>query len=137
MESQQPNNEINKPKTYAENFAAKKPLRATFLRWGKCPFPFYLLRLNLFKISSMEETIKRVDALKQMDLKDYFSIQFYLQNGEVVSVFRAKSIGMPKNYYAGRYRNIQPYDQNGEKIGHPYHVSIDNIRMFNGVKVVI
>ena len=85
----------------------------------------------------MDETIKRVDALKEMDMKDYFSIQFYLQNGEVVSVFRAKSIGMPKNYYVGRYRNIQPYDQNGEKIGHPYHVSIDNFRMFNGVKVVL
>ena len=85
----------------------------------------------------MDETIKRVDVLKEMDMKDYFSIQFYLQNGEVVSVFRAKTIGMQGNYYAGRYRNIQPYDQLGEKIGHPYHVSIDNFRMFNGVKVVI
>lgn len=85
----------------------------------------------------MEETIKRMDALKLMDKKESFSIQFYKANGEVVSLFRAKTIGMNKNYFFQRIRNIQAYDAFGEKIGHPYCVSIDSFRMFNGVKVVL
>ena len=85
----------------------------------------------------MEETIKRIDALKLMDKKESFSIQFYKSNGEVVSLFRAKTIGMNRNYFHQRIRNIQAFDAMGEKIGHPYAVSIDNFRMFNGVKVVL
>lgn len=85
----------------------------------------------------MEETIKRVDALKLMDKKETFSIQFYKSNGEVVSLFRAKTIGMNQHYFHLRIRNVQAIDASGEKIGHAYAVSIDSIRMFNGAKVIL
>ena len=90
------------------------------------------------------KTIKRADALQQMDVKEstggkpqYFSIQFYKQNGEVVSLIRARLTGLRQNLKLTRMRGIRAVDAQGNDIGHIYPVSIDNIRMFNGQQVTI
>jgi hypothetical protein len=92
----------------------------------------------------MSETIKRRDALKEMSVDETrgnklntFSIQFYKQNGELVSILRAKSVGLRANMNANRLRGIQAVDALGNQIGHIYAISIDNIRMLNSKKVYL
>jgi hypothetical protein len=92
----------------------------------------------------MSSTIKRADALRQMETREtsqgkpnYFSIQFYKKDGELVSINRAKVTGLKADMTANRLRGIQAVDADGKPIGHIYPVSIDNIRMFNDQQVVI
>lgn len=92
----------------------------------------------------MSNTIKRADALRQMEIREttkgksnYFSIQFYKKDGELVTVPRAQVTGLRVNMTANRLRGIRPFDAHGNPIGHVYPVSIDNIRAFNGLQVVI
>jgi len=92
----------------------------------------------------MSNTIKRADALKEMETREnsqgkpnYFSIQFYKKDGELVSITRAKVTGLRANMTANRLRGIQAVDADGNPIGHIYPVSIDNIRTVNSQQVVI
>lgn len=92
----------------------------------------------------MAETIKRRDVLIEIDKQEnesgktaYFSIQFYKKNGELVSLHRAKSVGLRADMTTNRLRGVQGVDVSGNAIGHIYPVCIDNIRTFNDVKVVI
>jgi hypothetical protein len=92
----------------------------------------------------MYETIKRRDALKEMSVDETrghklntFSIQFYKQNGELVSIIRAKSAGLRANMNINRLRGIQAVDAIGNPIGHIYAISIDNIRMLNSKRVYL
>lgn len=92
----------------------------------------------------MNQKIRRADALREMETREksngrasHFSIQFYLKNGELVTLPNARVRGLRANMKAGRLRGIQPVDPEGNAIGHIYTVSIDNIRMFNQKQVVI
>ena len=92
----------------------------------------------------MSNTIRRSDALRQMETKeksngkaDSFSIQFYKRDGELVSLPRAVITGLRANMKAQRLRGIQAIDHAGGTIGHIYPVSIDNIRTFNNLQVTI
>jgi len=89
-------------------------------------------------------TIRRRDVLIDMETKEkesgkpaYFSIQFYKQNGELVSLHRAKSAGLRADMTTNRLRGVQAVDAAGNAIGHIYPVCIDNIRTFKNIKVVI
>jgi hypothetical protein len=66
-----------------------------------------------------------------------FSVQFYLKNGELVSFPRAVMRGLKADMKRNRLRGIQPVDSEGNPIGHIHAVSIDNLRQFNGMQVVI
>lgn len=92
----------------------------------------------------MTTTIKRADALRQMETREkskgeaaYFSIQFYKKNGELVSLRKAKITGLRANMKEQRLRGIQAVDHAGNAIGHIYPVSIDNIRTYNDLQVTI
>ena len=92
----------------------------------------------------MSNTIKRADALRQMEIREttqgkpnYFAIQFYKKDGEVVAVQRAQVTGLRVNMTSNRMRGIRAFDADGKPIGHIYPVSIDNIRMLNDLQVVI
>lgn len=66
-----------------------------------------------------------------------FSIEFYTKKGEVVHFSFAFSCGLKVCMKNARVRGIQQCDAAGNKIGHPVTVSIDNIRMFNSLKVTL
>lgn len=90
------------------------------------------------------KTIRRVDALRQMEEREdqyghrvLFSIQFYNKEGEVVTMSHAYTCGLKVSLKDNRLRGLQQTDAAGNKIGHVVPVSIDNIRMFNGLKVVL
>ena len=92
----------------------------------------------------MSNKIRRADALRQMETREntegkarYFAIQFYKKNGELVSLPRAKITGLRANMKANRMRGIQAVDQQGNPFGHIYSVSIDNLRKFNDLQIVI
>jgi len=92
----------------------------------------------------MGNKIRRADALREMETREkstgracHFSVQFYLKNGEMVSLPRAVVRGLRADMKSNRLRGIQPVDSKGEPIGHIYPVSIDNLREFNGKQVVI
>lgn len=92
----------------------------------------------------MSNTIKRADALRQMEIREtekgkpnYFSIQFYKKDGELVTILRAQVTGLRINMTTNRMRGIRAFDTDGNPIGHIYPVSIDNIRTFNDQQVVI
>ena len=92
----------------------------------------------------MSNTIKRADALRHMETRettqgkpDYFAIQFYKKDGELVSLLRARVAGLRANMTANRLRGIQAFDTDGNPVGHIYPVSIDNIRTLNGQQIVI
>ena len=92
----------------------------------------------------MGNKIRRADALREMETREkstgkacHFSVQFYLKNGEMVSLPRAVVRGLRADMKSNRLREIQPVDSKGEPIGHIYPVSIDNLREFNGKQVVI
>lgn len=67
----------------------------------------------------------------------YFSIQFYKSDGEVVTLTKAKSCGLRMDMKSARKRGVQQVDDFGNAVGHIYPVSIDNIRMFNNIRVKI
>lgn len=90
------------------------------------------------------KTIRRVDVLRQMEEREnqygrrvLFSIQFYNKQGEVVTMSHAYTCGLRSDMKSNRLRGLQQCDGAGNKIGHVVPVSIDNIRMFNGYKVVL
>ena len=92
----------------------------------------------------MEGTIRRTDVLAKMEIHEtatghskYFAIQFYKQNGEVVTLTRARSCGLRMNMTENRTRGVQQVDEFGNTVGHIYPVCIDNIRTFNGQRVKI
>ncbi|MDD4847309.1 MAG: hypothetical protein PHR53_00890 [Bacteroidales bacterium] len=92
----------------------------------------------------MSNTIKRVDALREMELHEtangklaLFSISFYKQNGEIVSLPYARTAGLRANQKTNRMRGVQAVEKNGNAIGHIYPVSIDNIRTYNHQQVVL
>lgn len=90
----------------------------------------------------MSETIKRSDVLAEMEIHEtpsgktnYFSIQFYKNNGELVTLTKARSCGLRMNMTDNRKRGVQQVDDEGNAVGHIYPVSIDNIRLFNNMRV--
>lgn len=92
----------------------------------------------------MATKIRRADALREMETREKsngiaarFSVQFYLKNGELVSFPRAVVRGLKADMKSNRLRGIQPVDSEGNPIGHIHAVSIDNLRKFNGMQVVI
>jgi len=92
----------------------------------------------------MSTTIKRADALRRMEVREttqgkpnYFAIQFYKKDGEMVTILRAQVTGLRVNMTENRMRGIRAFDADGKPIGHIYPVSIDNIRTFNNLQVVI
>lgn len=90
------------------------------------------------------KTIKRVDALHEMEIREdqygkrvLFSIEFYTKEGELVYFSHAYSCGLRQNMKKNRLRGVQQCDSAGNKIGHTVAVSIDNIRSFNNKKVTL
>lgn len=90
------------------------------------------------------ETIRRVDALREMEIREdqygkrvLFSVEFYTKEGELVYFSHAFSCGLRQNMKINRLRGVQQCDSAGNKIGSPTAVSIDNLRMFNNKKVVL
>ena len=90
------------------------------------------------------KTIRRVDALRAMEQREdaygkrvLFCIQFYNKSGEVQSMSHAYTCGLKVSLKDNRLRGVQQCDKAGNKIGHPVAVSIDNIRMFNNLKVIL
>ena len=66
------------------------------------------------KFEDMEQSIRRTDVLAQMEIREtatgkplYFAIQFYKQNGEVVTLTRARSCGLRMNMTGNRSRGVQ------------------------------
>lgn len=93
---------------------------------------------------AMKDTVRRADVLTEMEIKEtitgrgkQFSIQFYKKNGELVFLPRAVSRGLRANMSSNRLRGVQAVDETGNGIGHIYPVCIDNIRMFNNLRVRI
>ena len=90
------------------------------------------------------EKIRRVDALREMEIREdqygkrvLFSIEFYTKSGEVVYFSHAFTCGLRQDMKKNRLRGVQQCDSAGNKIGSPTAVSIDNLRMFNGKKVLL
>ena len=110
-----------------------------------CPFAREPLKLHLFKILVMAaEKIRRVDALREFDIKEtidgnqvVFSIKFVTKQGELVTLPRAVATGLPWNTTVHRQRGVIPVDKTGKKTGHIYPVRIDNIIEWNGKTVVL
>jgi len=89
-------------------------------------------------------TIRRSSVLKQLDIKETrsgkpstFSIAFCTSSGQRVFLPRAMSVGLPWNLKNNRQRGILPVDQDYNKTGHVYPVSIDLILEFNNKEVVL
>ena len=92
----------------------------------------------------MGNTMQRADVLAEMETREtadgrprYYSIQFYKKNGELVTLTRARSCGLRMNMTDNRTRGVQQVDDQGNAVGHIYPVCIDNIRMFNNMRVKI
>ena len=90
------------------------------------------------------EEIRRADALREMEIREdqygkrvLFSIEFYTKSGEVVYFSHAFTCGLRQDMKKNRLRGVQQCDSAGNKIGSPTAVSIDNLRMFNGKKVLL
>jgi hypothetical protein len=90
-------------------------------------------------------TIKRNLVLKMMAVREMpngdphiFSIKFCDKQGKIRFFPQAISCGAGKmNEYDNRMRGVQPCCTTGNPEGHPYPVSIDRIREFNGMEVII
>ena len=90
------------------------------------------------------KTIKRADVLREMEVREdqygkrvLFSLEFYTKEGELVYLSHAYSCGLNADMKKNRIRGVQQCDSAGNKIGHVYVVRIDNLRMFNGQKVIL
>jgi hypothetical protein len=90
-------------------------------------------------------TIKRNLVLKMMAVREtpngnpyVFSIKFCDKQGKIRFFPQAIACGAGKmNGYENRMRGVQPCCAKGNPDGHPYPVSIDRIREFNGMEVII
>lgn len=80
-----------------------------------------------------EYDIKETPQGKQV----VFSIRFIKTNGESVFLPRAVACGLPYSLKENRMRGVVAVDMKGDKIGHPYPVSIDLITEWNGLKVIL
>jgi len=88
----------------------------------------------------MEEgSIRRADALRDMEMREdkygrrvLYSIEFYKKDGELVYFSHAYTAGLRVNMKTARVRGVQQCDAAGNKVGHIYTVSIDNLRRYNG-----
>ncbi|NQU85329.1 MAG: hypothetical protein HQ541_06170 [Mariniphaga sp.] len=92
----------------------------------------------------MANTIRRNLALKEYDIKEdpngkqiIFSIRFVKKDGEIVFLPRAVACGLPFNLKENRMRGVVAVDEELNKIGHPYPVSIDGIIQWNNQKVIL
>ena len=92
----------------------------------------------------MSHKIRRNLVLKALDVKtnpdgslNSFSMVFITKTGERVFLPRAIATGLPFSLKVNRMRGIMPIDAKGEKTGHPYPVSIDNMLEFNSMEVVL
>ncbi len=92
----------------------------------------------------MGQVITRAEALADMELRETaagrprcFAIQFYKRNGELVTLSRARCCGLRMNMKANRMRGVQQLDGQGNAVGHVHPVCIDNIRMYNNMRVKI
>lgn len=106
-----------------------------------CPFRFLYY---LYFCTMNEKTIKRRDALRIMELTENgkgkafgFSIEWYMKNGEVRYLSRARCCGTKQdiNQKNARVRNIVEIDKEGFQIGRPTLVSIDRLRRLNGSRI--
>jgi len=92
----------------------------------------------------MSKLIRRNLALKEYDIKEtpqgrqtIFSIKFIKNDGEIVFVPPAVACGLSCNLKKNRLRGVMPVDQDGNRTGHPYPVSIDAIIEWNGNKIIL
>ncbi len=92
----------------------------------------------------MADTIRRNYMLREYDIKEtpagkqvVFSIRFIKLNGESVFLPRAVASGLPFNMSENRMRGVVAVDNKGDKVGHPYPVSIDLVTEWNGLKVIL
>jgi len=66
-----------------------------------------------------------------------FSIVFITKQGQRVFFPRAVVTGLPYSVKINRLRGILPVDREGNKIGHVYPVSIDNMIEFNSIEIIL
>jgi hypothetical protein len=92
----------------------------------------------------MGDSIRRNYALRELDIKEtpdgkqtVFSIRFVKGNGESVFLPRAVATGLPYNLKKNRLRGVIAVDNQHNKIGHVYPVSIDLIMEWNGKTIVL
>lgn len=92
----------------------------------------------------MSQTIRRNLVLKEYDIKSdpqgrqvVFRIKFLKKGGEIVYLPRAVACGLPFSMKDNRMRGVIAVDKSGDKIGHPYPVSIDLILEWNDKNVVL
>lgn len=90
------------------------------------------------------ETIRRNLALAEYDIKETpqgkqqsFSIRFVTKSGEVVYLPNAVACGLTMNFKENRVRGVIAIDSQGNRIGHPYPVSIDLLLEWNGKKIIL
>ena len=82
--------------------------------------------------------------MREYDIKEtpdgrqtVFSIKFVKTNGELVFMPRAVACGLSQNMKENRLRGVLPIDTEGKSIGHPTPVSIDGIKEWNGMKIIM
>ena len=82
--------------------------------------------------------------LRELDVKETpngkqtaFSVVFVSQSGQRIFLPRAVSCGLPYSLKTHRLRGLLPVDSHGDKSGHVYPVSIDNILEYNSMEVVL
>jgi len=82
--------------------------------------------------------------LREFDIKEtpdgnqvVFSIKFVKNDGEIVFVPAAVACGLTCNLKKNRLRGVMPVDEKGNRVGHPYPVSIDGILEWNGKKIIL
>ncbi|NQU51641.1 MAG: hypothetical protein HQ522_03785 [Bacteroidetes bacterium] len=92
----------------------------------------------------MVTTIRRNLMLREFDIKEtpdgnqvVFSIKFVKNDGEIVFVPAAVACGLTCNLKKNRLRGVMPVDEKGNRVGHPYPVSIDGILEWNGKKIIL
>ncbi|MFA6128791.1 MAG: hypothetical protein WC699_15940 [Bacteroidales bacterium] len=92
----------------------------------------------------MAGKIRRNTMLKALDIKEgpggeqiTFSMVFIQKDGQRVFVPRGVAVGLPYSLTVNRLRGVLPIDAAGNKAGHVYPVSIDNILEFNSLEVLL
>jgi hypothetical protein len=90
------------------------------------------------------ETIKRSEALREMDIREdtfghrrSYSITFVTKSGELKSFSNATSCGLRMDMKSNRMRGVQQLDLSGNKIGTPIAVSIDAMVSYNNRIIVL
>ena len=90
--------------------------------------------------------IYRRDVLREMEVKEdsagravTFSLEFWTKEGEVRYYPRCRMVGVKQgvNQTRARVRNIQELNAFGVAVGRPTMISIDLLRSFNGMAVIL